>query len=174
MDTSPGGGLDFDLDTDVAVLASSTTTVEMDLELDIEAAAVKSVPPETDTLPLGKDAADALVIDPDLQNRLYLRAKLAVAGHMRVDEVSNAVDALQRLGRRSYKLIILNLELPDGDGWQVAGEIQKLQPPSKGLILIGSNVGLLGGLRAWLAGAKACLRKPLHPQKLQMLLKKAS
>lgn len=174
MDTAPGGGLDFDLNTDIGVLPASAMAVEIDLELDIETGTIKPASAETDTLPLSKDAADALVIDPDLQNRLYLRAKLAVAGHMRVDEVSSAVDALHRLDRRSYELIILNLELPDLDGWQLAREIQKLRPPRKSLILIGSHIGLLGGLRAWLAGAKACLRKPLHPRKLQMLLEKAA
>lgn len=119
------------------------------------------------------DAATVLVTDADAEARLYLRAKLASAGLMRVDEASSGAQMLQMLAARRYKLLILDLDLPGVDSWQLVRQVGELRPRVECLLLTGNRVSWLDGVRGWFGGARACLRKPLHPGKLKQLLRQA-
>ncbi|UUZ63513.1 response regulator [Polaromonas sp. P1-6] len=114
-----------------------------------------------------------LVADADSGARLYLRAKLAREGLMQVDEASTGAEALQLLETRCYKLIILDLDFPDTDSWQLVRQVGESRPAVDFLLLTGSHVSRLDGVRGWFAGARACMRKPLHPGQLKQLLRNA-
>ena len=122
-------------------------------------------------LPPGSEPVYALVVDADRDARLYLRAKLATAGLMQVDEAASGAQALQRLTTRRYRLVILDLELPDMDSWQLVRQVDESRPAVDCLILTGSRVSWFDGVRGWFGGARGCLRKPLHPGKLKQLLR---
>lgn len=129
----------------------------------------------TDPVPLAMQMARpeppaVLVVDADDNARLYLRAKLASAGLLRVDEAGTSAQALQLLDTRCYKLVILDLDLPDSNSWELVKQIRAARPAVDCLLLTGSHVSWLDGMRGWLAGARACQRKPLHPGKLKLLL----
>lgn len=156
-----------------ALLASrakdSAVLPELDLDLDFDAYS------RTDPSPLALQQADSepaavLVVDADDSARLYLRAKLASAGLLRVDEAGSGAQALQLLDTRCYKLVILDLDLPDTDSWKLIKQVKAARPAVDFLLLTGSHVSWLDGMRGWLAGARACQRKPLHPGKLKQLL----
>ncbi len=130
----------------------------------ITAPAAPAFPPDK------PDAPAVLVTDADAEARLYLRAKLASAGLTQVDEASTGAQMLQLLAARRYKLLILDLDLPEVDCWQLVRQVGELQPAVDCLLLTGSRVSWLDGVRGWFGGARGCLRKPLHPGKLRELL----
>lgn len=120
--------------------------------------------------PTEPEALAVLVTDADAEARLYLRVKLAGAGLLQVDEASTGAQMLQLLAARRYKLLILDLDLSDVDCWQLVRQVGELRPAVECLLLTGSRVSWLDAVRGWWGGARACLRKPLHPGKLQQLL----
>lgn len=155
-----------------ALLAATGADPGADRDLDIDSnAATEPAPP--DLRPPEPGAFAVLVADADSNARLYLRAKLASEGLMQVDEASTGAEALHLLETRCYKLIILDLDFRDTDSWQLVRQVGESRPAVDFLLLTGSHVSRLDGVRGWFAGARACMRKPLHPGQLKQLLRNA-
>ena len=153
-----------------ALLAATDADPRADLDNDSNAA---TEPAPLELRPPERGAFAVLVADADSGARLYLRAKLASEGLMQVDEASTGAQALQLLETRCYKLIILDLDFPDTDSWQLVKQVGESRPAVDFLLLTGSHVSRLDGVRGWFAGARACMRKPLHPGQLTQLLRNA-
>jgi CheY-like chemotaxis protein len=163
---APGGGAEDDVDLDRLSEAHALS----DFDQDAEAQAV------TAPLPLQPLAADpdhphVLVIDANPEARFYWRAKLATAGLPRVDEAATSAEALLCLRNRVYKLVLLDLDLPDFASWQLVKQIGSSRPAIEVLILTGSKLSRLDAMRGRFAGARSSLRKPLDPVKLNALLR---
>ena len=118
----------------------------------------------------------ALVIDPDRESRFYLRAKLSMAGLFLADEAANGAEALYLLKTRRYRVVILDLDLPDMNGWSLAAKVrpgEKTDLPQS-LVLTRRKVSWLDEIRARRTGATQLLRKPLHPTELAQVLQQVS
>lgn len=113
-----------------------------------------------------------LVIEPDQDSRLYLRAKFAAAGLAWMDEAETGAQALELLRTNSYGLVLVDLGLGDMNGWTLIRTLQASRPAAAQLIVTGAGLTPLDAVRAWFAGATGALAKPLHPGKLQRLLEK--
>jgi CheY-like chemotaxis protein len=116
----------------------------------------------------------ALVIDPDRESRFYLRAKLALADFLLTDDAATAGEALYLLKTRRYQLVIMDLDLPDIEGWQLAAKVGAAggRPAlADSMILTRHKLSWLDELRARRVGAIHCLRKPLHPVELGQMLR---
>lgn len=155
---------------DLDLLSESGAVLDLDLDFDSQAPTAPS--------PLEEPAAEAeqaqvLVVDADRDARLYLRARLAMAGRLVVDEAASGSEALKLMDTRLYKLVILDMDLPDIDGWEMVKRVEASRPPIEFLILTGSKLTPLDAVRGWFAGARGSLRKPLHPGKLKYLLRSA-
>ena len=146
-----GGGYDFDVegDTQPSVLQWLTP------------------PPEH---------MQALVIDADRESRFYLRAKLSMAGLFLADEAANGAEALYLLKTRSYRIVILDLDLPDMNGWSLAGKVRPGENTDlpQSLVLTRRKPSWLDEIRARRTGANHLLRKPLHPTELAQVLQLVS
>lgn len=156
---------------DLDLLSESGAVLDLDLDFDSQAPTAPS--------PLEEPAAEAeqaqvLVVDADRDARLYLRARLAMAGRLIVDEAASGSEALKLMDTRLYKLVILDMDLPDIDGWEMVKRVEASRPPIEFLILTGSKLTPLDAVRGWFAGARGSLRKPLHPGKLKYLLRSLS
>lgn len=116
----------------------------------------------------------ALVIDPDRESRFYLRAKLAMADFLLTDDAATGGEALYLLKTRRYQLVIMDLDLPDIEGWQLAAKVGAAggRPAlADSIILTRRKLSWLDELRARRVGAVHCLRKPLHPIELGQVLR---
>ncbi|EJL83071.1 response regulator with CheY-like receiver, AAA-type ATPase, and DNA-binding domains [Polaromonas sp. CF318] len=156
---------------DLDLLSESGAVLDLDLDFDSQAPTAPS--------PLQEPAAEAeqaqvLVVDADRDARLYLRARLAMAGRLIVDEAASGTEALKLMDTRLYKLVILDMDLPDIDGWEMVKRVEASRPHIEFLILTGSKLTPLDAVRGWFAGARGSLRKPLHPGKLKYLLRSVS
>ncbi|CAN7301952.1 response regulator [Polaromonas sp. LjRoot131] len=162
---TPGSDLDLDL------LSESTALLDLDLDFDSEAPTAPSPLEGPATEP--PEQAQVLVVDADRDARLYLRARLAMAGMLLVDEATTGTEALKLMDTRLYKLVILDMDLPDMERWEMVKRVAASQPPVEFLILTGKQLSPLDAVRGWFAGARGSLSKPLHPGKLKYLLRSA-
>jgi CheY-like chemotaxis protein len=157
-------------DLDLDLLSESSAMIDLDLDFDSEA---PTAPSPLEAPAPEPEQAQVLVVDADRDARLYLRARLAMAGRMLVDEAASGTEALKFMDTRLYKLVILDMDLPDIEGWEMVKRVEASRPPVEFLILTGSKLSPVDAVRGWFAGARASLRKPLHPGKLKYLLRSA-
>ncbi|HEY0887002.1 MAG TPA: response regulator [Ramlibacter sp.] len=108
----------------------------------------------------------ALIASPDREQRLYLRARLALAGLAMVDEAETGPQALALASRQPYCLAIVEHHLPQIDAWSVLKRLREgvLQRPA--VIVARSGGSLRDRLRARLRGAAAFIDTPVDPATL--------
>ena len=157
---------DVDLDLLSAPAPFCEDGYDFDVEGDTQPSVLQWLAPEPELM-------QALVIDPDRESRFYLRAKLSMAGLFLADEAANGSEALYLLKTRRYRVVILDLDLPDMDGWLLAAQVRRGGDPSlpETLVLTRRNLSWLDEIRARRTGARYWLRKPLHPIELAHVLR---
>jgi CheY-like chemotaxis protein len=114
----------------------------------------------------------ALIASADREQRLYLRAKLALADLTQADEAETGAQALELARAHHYAVALVDFALADVDGWALLKELNEATPPVQHVIVIKARASMGERARAWVAGAKGVFGKPPDPGKLQDLLKK--
>jgi adenylate cyclase len=107
--------------------------------------------------------ARLLVVDDNKVNRLLLTRNLEQQGH-RVDSATNGREALEKLRADAFDLMLLDMEMPELDGFQVleqlAGDLRLRDLP---VIVTSSLEGLDHVVRCIELGAEDYLNKPVNP-----------
>src|SRR5580765_6977560 len=107
--------------------------------------------------------ARLLVADDNKVNRLLLTRSLELQGH-RVDSAENGRVALEMLRRGGFDLVLLDMEMPEMDGFavleQMIGDLQLRDLP---VIVTSSLEGLDNIVRCIDLGAEDYLTKPVNP-----------
>ena len=102
-----------------------------------------------------------LVVDDNQTNRRILREMLAAEG-VKVDEVSTAAEGLDALRRTRFDLAILDVQMPDMDGFQLATAVRADKKIAKTRLLMLTSAGQRGdGERCRELGIRGYLTKPL-------------
>lgn len=138
----------------------------LDLDLDFDS--------EVDTLPPPPEEPGkrALIASADRNERLYLRAKLALAELTRADEAETGAQALELARTHQYSVALLDFALPDIGGWALLKELRQSRPAIPHVIITKDKASAGERVRAWWAGAAGCFDKPPHPGKLHDLLQR--
>ena len=109
------------------------------------------------------DAARLLVVDDNKVNRLLLTRSLELQGH-RVATAENGRVALEMLRREAFDLMLLDMEMPEMDGFQVLEQLFKdLQLRDLPVIVTSSLEGVESVVRCIELGAADYLSKPVNP-----------
>lgn len=153
------------------------TTVEV--LLPAEVAATPDVPRANEVpLPLGVDALPVsqlrvLVVEDTLANRQVLRAQLEGFG-IAVSLAENAAQGLALFGQQPVNLVLMDCDLPDQDGYNLASEFreleQSLQRTYCPIIAISALTGNEHLERCFDAGMDGVLSKPIRLGKLQEVI----
>lgn len=156
-----------------ATTAAAAACGDLDFDLGAPIDAMDTQPP--DTLPPQPPAAQprALVASADRDQRLYLRARLALAGLTTVDEADSAGQAVELAKRFTYAVAIVEHRVPGVDAWFVLERLRAIGPDRPAVILAKSGASLLDRLRARTAGAAAFLSTPPEPAALDAALRQA-
>jgi class 3 adenylate cyclase len=115
-------------------------------------------------------AARLLVVDDNKVNRLLLTRSLELQGHS-VASAENGRIALEMLRRENFDLLLLDMEMPEMDGFQVlevlVGDLQLRDLP---VIVTSSLEGIESVVRCIELGAEDYLPKPVNPVLLKARL----
>lgn len=126
-----------------------------------------------DTRPPGESPGlRVLIANADRDERLYLRAKLALAQLTQADEAETGAQALELARANPYDVALVDFALPDVEGWAFLKELRQCQPAIAHVIITKARPSVIERLHAWLGGADGLFDKPPHPGKLQGLLEK--
>ena len=102
-----------------------------------------------------------LIVDDNETNRRILREMLAAEG-IKVDEVASATEGLAALGRARYDLAILDVQMPDMDGFQLAAAVRGDRKIARTNLLMLTSAGQRGdGERCRELGIRGYLTKPM-------------
>src|SRR5258705_3778459 len=116
---------------------------------------------------LRNGAARLLVVDDNKVNRLLLMRNLELQGH-RVASAENGRVALEMLRREPFDLLLLDMEMPEMDGFQVLEQlVNDLQLRDLPVIVTSSLEGITNVVRCIELGAEDYLTKPVNPVLLQ-------
>ncbi len=102
-----------------------------------------------------------LVIDGDKDSRISIKAALADSS-VSVVLCSNAGDAIGRLRRRPFDLVLCGSALPEMDGLTLL-EVEKEKHADTDFVLIAENASIGGAVEAMRRGATDYLPKPVDP-----------
>jgi CheY-like chemotaxis protein len=114
----------------------------------------------------------ALIVNADRDERLYMRAKLALAELCEADEAQSAAEALELARDNSYVLAVMDFNLPDADGWKLFKELAEGPRPVGKVIITKASPSIRERVRAKFAGVTGLFEKPPHPAKLHEALLK--
>ncbi len=126
--------------------------VDIDIDLDGEAS--------NTVIPPGVRVT--LLVDPSRDERLYLRARLSLAGLIEVDEAESVAQAQVMARERHYDLAIIDVDTAD-DPWSLVERLVAQQPPVGSVVVTTVNTSWQMHERAELAGCRAVLDKPYDP-----------
>lgn len=104
----------------------------------------------------------SLLVDPSRDERLYLRARFALAGLIEVDEVDSVSQATVKVRERPYDVVVVDVDAP-GDPWGLVEHLVAYDPPIGSVLVTTVDASWRMHERAELAGCRAVLNKPYDP-----------
>jgi CheY-like chemotaxis protein len=144
--------------------AQANAPSDFDLDLGGDDSGAATLPPEPEP-----PQPRALIVSTDREQRLYLRARLALAGMTAVDEAQNAAEALEMARLLPYCLALVDHHPVAVDGWPLVKALRASQAKPY-VILAKDGATLMDRWRAWMFGADTLLDKPIEPGALQGVL----
>ncbi len=136
---------------------------EVDIDIGLAGTTERVVPP---------GVAVCLVVGLAPEQRLYLRARLALAGHTEMDEAATVAQASQLLGQRHYDLMIIGLSLADADPWGLVQALKDMPMPPRSVVLATADPTWAVMERADELGCAGILEIPFVPRQVVGILRK--
>lgn len=113
-----------------------------------------------------------LVVEDDADNRCILVKMLAVDGYQVIEAV-DGVEALARVRSERPDIILMDLALPNLDGWEATRQL-KADPLTRGIPIIALTAFAMRGdeEQARAAGCDDYVSKPARPVAVRAIVKK--
>ena len=112
-----------------------------------------------------------LLVDDDRQILDSMAGWLREQGYQ-VDVADGQTAAISQIEKRPYDLVLSDIRLQDGDGFEVLSHCRENHPASTVILLTGYGT-VETGIEALRAGAFDLLTKPLLDQELEMSIQRA-
>lgn len=129
---------------------------------------------DEDHVPSAEQMQDkrALIVSPTRSDRLYLRARLALAQLTQADDAESGNHALELARDTHYDVALVDFSLPDMQALELVRELRQGKRAIAHVAVTKADRSLPEHVRAWMAGAEALLDKPPHPRRLYELLRR--
>ena len=112
-----------------------------------------------------------LVVDDEKEIRGFLNRALTRMGGFQVELAESGEEALQKIEKESFDLILTDLKMPKMDGLQLISEIAKSKPETLTMMMTGHGT-IDSALEAMKRGASDYLMKPLNLDELMVRIRK--
>ncbi len=112
-----------------------------------------------------------LVVDDEKEIRDFLSMALSRVGNFQVELASSGEEALQKIEKESFDLVLTDLKMPKVDGIQLMTEIARLKPEILTIMMTGHGT-IDSALEAMKRGASDYLMKPLSIDELIIRIRK--
>lgn len=116
------------------------------------------------------DLTPEILIVDDEPLVCHTLAEVLQSGGLRVDAVSRAREAIERVQQRFYNVVLLDLNLPDMHGLEVVQHLKHYSPRTEVVIITGYAT-LKSALEALERGVMAYVEKPVRPNQLMATVK---
>lgn len=115
-----------------------------------------------------------LIVDDEAPIRALMRATLTMAGH-EVKEAAGGEEALEKIKKEEFDLVVLDIMMPVTDGYEVLERIKAI--PSRAMlpviVVTAKTYESEGIMREMTAGAIDHLAKPFDPEDLEIAVVRA-
>jgi DNA-binding response OmpR family regulator len=108
-------------------------------------------------------SAEVLVVEDEVDVRRLVRVLLERAGHTVVEAV-NGLEALERLQSATPDLVVLDVSMPELDGWQTLERLRDISDVP--VLMLTARIGELDKVRGLKGGADDYVTKPFGRQEL--------
>ncbi len=126
-------------------------------------------PPPSPLLP----EARILIVDDDANVLLALSRSLKLRGYNYVDEARSGAEAVEKITRLSYDLMMLDIRMPEMDGMEVLQKAQQIRPSLQVIILTG-HAAMESALASLKSGMVVdYLMKPASLDQVEAAIRKA-
>jgi signal transduction histidine kinase len=112
-----------------------------------------------------------LVVDDEKEIRDFLFKALSQIAGFRVELAENGEEALKKIEKEFFDLVLTDLKMPDMDGLQLVAEIAKSKPEILTVLMTGHG-SIDSALEAMKRGASDYLTKPLNLEEMFVRLQK--
>lgn len=113
-----------------------------------------------------------LIVGLKPAERMYLRARLSLAGLTDVDEFETAEQASASMAHRHYDVVIVGLELSDIDPWALIQSFKAMPTPPQAVIVATEKPSWSAMEKAEQMGCAGLLDIPFNPPQVMGLLMK--
>lgn len=119
-----------------------------------------------------RDMRDILVAEDNRTNQLYAVRLLEKMGY-RVDVANHGREAVELCSAHRYRLILMDCQMPELNGYDAAGEIRRIEGSSGRVPIVALTAHALAGERerCLAAGMDDYLAKPFQRPELEKILK---
>lgn len=111
-----------------------------------------------------------LIVDDSMTSRMLFKAFMPKDGKHQLIEAANVNDALEKLASEKPELVILDYNMPEHNGIEIAQIMLKSEINSKYVLLTANTQKTLVSA-ALTAGFVQVLEKPINAEKIVTLLK---
>jgi CheY-like chemotaxis protein len=118
-------------------------------------------------------SASVLVVEDNAINQLLVKKVLEKSG-CKTDIASNGVEALERLKLQRYDIILMDIQMPEMDGYEATRQIRNLSSPTSEIPILAMTAHAFGSdvSRCLEAGMNDFISKPFKPEVLFAKMKK--
>jgi two-component system KDP operon response regulator KdpE len=109
---------------------------------------------------MSEERVSVLVVAGDAALSQTIRTTLSVTGFV-LEDVASSVEAVARVLRSSYELVLVGLGEKSFDGFEICSQLRAVSP-NLGIVLISRRGGLQDEIRALEAGADDCVSVPFR------------
>lgn len=121
------------------------------------------------------DGEQCILLIDDSEINLSVESEIILSYGMKVDTAKSGREGLEKIHNREndYDMILMDIRMPDMDGYEAAGEIRKVGR-YKTVPIIALTADVVTGVkeRVKSAGMNYCVEKPLNPQKLYKVIRR--
>ncbi|HUL20410.1 MAG TPA: ATP-binding protein [Thermodesulfobacteriota bacterium] len=112
-----------------------------------------------------------LVVDDEKEIRVFLDKALRRLGGFHVELAGSGEEALRKLEKERFELVLTDLKMPQMDGLQLIAEIAKSKPETLTIMMTGHGT-IDSALEAMKRGASDYITKPLNLDEMILRLRK--